>query len=371
MQSVPLIVATLSVFFSSPVISAPQDLPAPSQPLGQWRNLNSLPRPRQEHGTVAINGTTLAIVAGTFPVLNDTTGLIMGLETTDSIQLYDIPSDTWRNGTPTPYRVNHPNVISVDGLVYLLGGLVDVPNLEGPMADWEATGESHVWNPETDEWTQLESMPPGTARGSSVLGVHDDLIYVAGGLTVLNIDYQDAVSLVTAFNITSGQWQRLPEHAANIPHPRQHMTGGVAGDILYVIGGRWFEKTNVRGTVFMLNLTHQEAGWSTANQRMPTYRGGLSGAAVGNRFFAFGGEANPDNPNGIFPETESFDLETQQWRELRPMPVPRHGSKAVAVGNAIYLPGGGLQDDGLPVEANGVTTIVQTTDHFDAFIVED
>jgi hypothetical protein len=370
MQSIPLIITTLSLLFSSPVLTAPQDLPTPNQPVGQWRNLSSLPRPRQEHSTVAINDTTLAIVAGTFPVFNETTGLIVGLETTDSIQLYDIPSDTWRNGTTTPYRVNHPNVISVDGLVYLLGGLVDVPDLEGPMADWEATGECHVWDPETDEWTQLQSMPPGTARGSSVLGVQDDLIYVAGGMTVLNVDYQDAVSLVTAFNITSGEWQRLPADAANIPHPRQHMTGGVVGDVLYVIGGRWFEKTNVRGTVFMLNLTDQAAGWSTAEERMPTYRGGLSGAAVGNRFFTFGGEANPDNPNGIFPEAELFNLDTQRWRALRNMPVPRHGSKAVAVGNTVYLPGGGLQDDGLPVEANGVTTIVQTTDHFDSFVVE-
>lgn len=34
------------------------------------------------------------------------------------------------------------------------------------------------------------------------------------------------------------------------------------------------------------------------------------------------------------------------------MPVPRHGTGAVAVGNTIHIPGGGVALGGAPVEVN-------------------
>lgn len=331
----------------------------------QWTALSPLPIPRQEHSTVALNNNTIAVVGGVTPVGNST--YQSGLQTTDLVQLYDITSNKWRTVSPIPYKVNHPNVAVVNGKIYILGGLVDAPIPSNPILDWIASGESHVYDPTTDSWQRLESMPPGTERGSAIVGVRGAMIYLAGGMTYLLPGEQDAISTVTAFNTTSAKWQRLPAHAANIPEGRQHGVSAVIGNTFYVVGGRWFEKTNVRDTVFTLNLDSLESGWKTSKSRMPSARGGLAGAAVGNRIYTFGGEANPNAENGVFKETEVFNTKKGGWEKLASMKVPRHGTSAVAVGGKVYVPGGGLQEDGLPVVRGGVEWYFETTGHFDVF----
>jgi N-acetylneuraminic acid mutarotase len=345
------------------VTAAPQE----SQTRNQWTKLANLPGPRQEHSTVAPNDHTIAVVGGVTAIFNGT--LEIGLVTTDLVQLYDIPSNTWRTAKPAPYRVNHPNVVAVNGKIYLLGGLVDAPNDPRFRVNWVASGESHVYDPAKDLWTKLESMPVGTERGSAIAGVHGEMIYLAGGMTVLNSEYQDSVTVVTGFNTTSGKWQRLQAIAANIPEGRQHGVGSVIGDTFYVTGGRWFSQTAVRGEVFMLNLRNQEAGWKTSAKRMPVPRGGLSGAAVGNRLFTFGGEGNVNSDIGVFNETEFFDVTTQQWSRMSPMAVPRHGTSAATVGSKIYIPGGGLQQDGKAIIFNGVAQFLHSSDNFDVLSV--
>ncbi|KAI1266297.1 hypothetical protein F5Y18DRAFT_383005 [Xylariaceae sp. FL1019] len=338
---------------------------APASGTPQWTTLTSLPRPRQEHGIAAIDDNTIAVVGGGYP------GSDGVLETISSMVLYDIPSNTWRNATSVPFSVNHPNVVAVDGLLYVLGGLVVAAEPPAGLAfSWIASGESHVYDAGTDSWAQLASMPPGTERGSAIVGVSDEMVYLAGGMTVLNADgYQDAVTLVTAYNTTADEWVRLPALAADIPEGRQHGTGAIVGHKFYVVGGRWFSQAAVRDTVFVLDLNDQESGWTTNEERMPTARGGLSGAAVNDQFYTFGGEGDPNTFNGVFPETEVLDTTTGAWTKLAPMAVPRHGTQAVAVGNGIYIPGGGLQQDGKAVTINNVTTYGNTSDTFDVLRV--
>ncbi|KAK7415234.1 hypothetical protein QQZ08_012408 [Neonectria magnoliae] len=174
------------------------------------------------------------------------------------------------------------------------------------------------------------------------MGVHDELVYLAGGMTTLDGPYQDAVTTVTAFNTTSEKWQRLIEAAANVPEGRQH-------------AGR------VAGTLFTL----LEAG----ARRMPTPRGGLAGTIAGAKLYTFGGETNQQTVTGVFDDVEAFDFKTREWTILKLMTVPRHGSSAVVVGNKIYIPGGGLQQDGLTVVVDGIPHFLNTTNHFDVFTV--
>ncbi|KAM0543258.1 hypothetical protein ACHAPJ_012404 [Fusarium lateritium] len=327
---------------------------------GGWVNLASLPTPRQEHGTTAIDDNTIAVLGGNVPTGNST-------DLTDSLQLYNIASDTWKTSSPAPYKVNHPNVAAVNGKLYLLGGLINGPAVSGVSVNWIPTGSSHVYDVATDTWTEVSSMPVGTERGSAIVGVHGEMIYLAGGMTTLQDTYQDGVLTVTTFNTTSGEWQRLVAGAAELPESRQHGAGSVIGDTFYVVGGRLFGQTNFRDTVFELDLTNLDAGWKTSESKMPTARGSLNGGAVGDKFYAFGGEGNADTTTGVFNQSQVFDTEAQQWSDLKPMPVPRHGTQAIAVGNKVYVPGGGLQQDGKMVTLNGTTTFQQATAHFDAY----
>lgn len=143
------------------------------------------------------------------------------------------------------------------------------------------------------------------------MGVHHELVYVAGGMTILDGAYQDAV---TSHSIQHHvwKWQRLVNVAANIPEGRQHAAGAIVDDTLYVAGGRWFEKTNVRDDVFMLGLNNLTSGWETGKTRMPTARGGIAGAAVGVKLYTFSGETNQHAATGVFDDVEVFDVETQK-----------------------------------------------------------
>ncbi|PLB51286.1 galactose oxidase [Aspergillus steynii IBT 23096] len=210
-------------------------------------------------------------------------------------------------------------------------------------------------------------MPNGTERGSSVVGVHNEMIYLAGGMTVLQDGYQDAVNIVTTFNTSSRAWQRLPAAGAEIPDSRQHAAGAVIGDIFYVVSGRYFGQEKTRDTVFELDLTSLERGWRTSHARMSVPRGGLCSAAVGDRLYTLGGEGNPRTETEVFDQAEAFDVVSERWELLHSVPVPRHGTQAAASGGRVYIPGGGLQQDGKNVTMNGVAAFHRSTGHFDVY----
>jgi len=76
---------------------------------------------------------------------------------------------------------------------------------------------------------------------------------------------------------------------------------------------------------------------------VPTPRGSLSLAVIGKRIYTFGGEGNADNSSqGVFPQNEMYDVEKESWSKDASMRTPKHGAVAVAIGDAIYIPGGSV-----------------------------
>jgi N-acetylneuraminic acid mutarotase len=211
-------------------------------------------------------------------------------------------------------------------------------------------------------------MPPGTEKGSAVTVAYGDSIYLAGGMTSLRQMEQDAVDSVITFNTSSNSWQRLPAGAAELPESRQHTAGGIVGSKFIVAAGRRYSQRMTRDIIFELDFKNTTAGWRTRKNHLPTARGGVSGGGVGSRMYVFGGEGNPVTYNGIFNQTESFDVSTGQASSLGVMPVPRHGTQAGVANGKIYIPGGGLQQDGVQVVSNGTITFFQQSNHFDVYI---
>ncbi|KAJ0115601.1 hypothetical protein J7T55_010424 [Diaporthe amygdali] len=251
--------------------------------------------PRQEHSTVAISSTTLAILGGIIPTGSE-------FSTTDIMQLYDIPSDTWTSASSLPIPINHSNAGVVDSKIFVLGALQVSPEGEGIDGSWQAIGAGWVYDISTDTWEVLAPLPDGTERGAAAVGVHNKIIYLAGGMRSLDLSpdgEQDTVDTVSAFDTVSGTWQPLPDAAGRIPEGRDHAGGAVVGDVFYVLGGRFRGQNNTKDTVFSLDLGNMDAGW-------------------------------------------------------QPMKLPRHGTSAVAVGERIYIPGGGLTQGADPVNVTDV-----------------
>ncbi|GAB1309813.1 hypothetical protein MFIFM68171_00023 [Madurella fahalii] len=303
-----------------------------------WIDLASIPvGPIQEHTTVLLSDSQLATVGG----------LVRNGSTSNILLLYDIPSNAWKQGAPTPIVLNHPNTAVVDGKIYVLGGLT------GTWV-WPAARTAWVYDPQNDRWSPLAAMSAADARGSAATGVYNGTIYLAGGILAGNGPTVDTVS---AYHIASDTWISVPEQAAHLPAARDHMAYAQIGTKLYILGGRENGGQNVKDTVFILDLANLSAGWKTSAAKMPTARGGLTGAAVGTKLYKFGGEGNQaPNSMGIFNQTEMYDSVTDSWAKLPPMKVPRHGTSAVVRKGKVYIPGGAV------VQGAG------GTDVFDAFI---
>lgn len=222
----------------------------------------------------------------------------------------------------------------VNGKIYVLG-------MSGN-GTWVAFPDCFEYCPVLDKWTRLPSMPKSQARGSSALGVKGSTIYLAGGLTSLSYTTGDqfSVATVTSYDVVTKEWLVLPD----LPEGRGHVGGAVVDDTFYVVGGRVNGVTNVRNTTFALDLKAAALGrgkWMEL-AHMPTARGGLATSHLDGVIYTFGGEGNITFiPNGVYNETQAYDIKANKWIKYPVMPVPRHGTQAVAVGRCNYVPGGG------------------------------
>lgn len=295
-----------------------------------WRPLTPIAGgPRQEHSVAALDGR-IYVIGGITPS-GDT------FPTTDRVEVYDTATDSWSDAAPLPVAMNHPNVAAAEGRLYVIGGL-------SGGASWQALPDSFVYDPATNQWTPLPSMPAGSERGSSAVGVSGTTIYLAGGMRTLTPEpggLHDTVDTVSSYDVVTGAWASLP----NLPEARDHVGGAVVDTTFYVLGGRDRGQVNVRDTVYAFDRT---TGQWTERAPMPTPRGGIAAAAVGSTIYTFGGESS----NSIYTETEAYDTANDRWQQLAPMPAPRHGTAAIAVGDTVYIPGGGNAAGGAPVDVN-------------------
>ena len=279
--------------------------------------------PRQEESVTAL-GTDMYIIGGIPQQLP--------YPTLDWVEVFSTSSNEWRNASSLPVTINHGNVATVDGKIYILGGL-------NGTTDWLAIGDCYEYDPRHDTWKTLPPMPNGTARGASAVGVYGSTIYVAGGLVELNLitGAQPTVATVSSYNTRTQEWTTLP----SLPEGRDHVGGAVIGQIFYVVGGRINGVPNVRNTVFAMDLTCSNKTW-VEKATMPTARGGLSTGAIGCKIYTFGGEGDTAVvPNGVYDNVEVYDTVSDTWEKLPPMPFPRHGTNAASIGSKLHIPGGG------------------------------
>lgn len=324
MQSIVL----LPLVLAAP-LSKVQSTQNPYAPHDTWSPLSPITvEPRQEHGVAAV-GEDVYILGG----ITTYNPAVPALPSLPIAQAYSTCKDEWRQIADIPIPINHGNVAAVNGKLYLLGALTG-------NTTWTNPPINYVYTPATDAWTVLPEMPAGTARGASAVGRWRDTVLVAGGLTgqIPTVGSQPTVGFVSAFNTTAGTWATLPD----LPEPRDHAGGAVVDDVFYVVGGRLNSTTEVRGTVFALDLRAADKAWTTRPAGMPTPRGGLSAAAVGSRIYTFGGEGvvSAELPEGVYDNVEVYDTKTDTWEVLPPMAHPRHGTGAAVVDGKIYIPGG-------------------------------
>lgn len=293
-----------------------EDAPEPG-----WSDLASLPLGvRQEHPTIALAGEVVVIG-----------GLDGAVNVLDTMEAYDPAADAWRTDVARlPAEMHHANAAVVGERLWITGFLEDLA--------FAPNGGVFSYDPEVDRWDESATMPAGTERGASAVGVLGERILVAGGLR------GGTVADFSAFDPASDTWEPL----ADLPEPRDHAGAGVVDGIFYVLGGRANGITSRSAAVFAWDP--ETRAWSRRAD-MPTARGGVASAVLNGRIYVFGGEGNRTPPvtTGVFPQVEVYDPASDSWESLPPMPHPRHGLGAAALGGRIFLPGGADREGFGPV----------------------
>ena len=195
-----------------------------------------------------------------------------------------------------------------------------------------------VYDPETDRFSQRASMPRG--RGAGGVDTFAGKIYYAGGL-----HEGAAVPWLDVYEPGKDRWSRL----SDIPRARDHFQAVVVDEKLYAIGGRQVEL----GTELVDNDSYDFAGdsWTTGLAPLPTPRGGFGAAALGPEILVIGGEL-ADRAVGT---VEAYNTRSDTWRVLDPLPTARHGIQAAVCGGGVFVAAGGLTaGGGNPTSAHDV-----------------
>lgn len=263
---------------------------------------------RQETGVVALDGEVYVLG-----------GFGEGGALAAQVEAYDPVTDTWRETAPLPQPLHHANAAAVDGRLFVAGYLVGL--------SFAAEGEVLVYDPATDAWSTATGMPTGTERGASGVAVFDDRIYLFGGFR------GGALDDVWAYDVSLDLW----DVGADLPGPRDHLVAETIGDRIYVVGGR---NAAIDSHTNQLSIYDPATDTWQEGPSMPTSRGGMMAAVLDGRLFVAGGEGNADADSGVFEQFEVYDPTAGAWSTLEPMPTPRHGTGAAAVGDVFYVPGG-------------------------------
>lgn len=164
-------------------------------------------------------------------------------------------------------------------------------------------------------------------EGMSVASVGDEII------AALGLDLVDTAT-TRIYDIASDSW-RL---GANAPGPSSEGAGVSHGGLFYNLGGR--------GPGFNANWAYDPVTDTWAmNAPMPTGRAGLAAAVVGNAIYAIGGRTATGGPCsggglGELATVERYDIDTDTWTSVAPLPAPRSDLAAAVVGGKIYVFGG-------------------------------
>ena len=242
-------------------------------------------------------------------------------------EVYDPVSNVWRTIAPLPVRLDHILSVSIGSLIYYIGGLSGWP---GPNVN-----TVYIYDTVNNSFSQGAQMPIGRGRGAGGVTVYNGKIYYVGGLSGDNSSAR-AVSWLDVYDPEKNSWASLP----NMPRARDHFQAVVVSDILYAIGGR---DKNIDATISAVDTYDFATGrWSTPNTQLPTPRGGFAVALAGQEILVIGGEGH----NKTYTQVEAYNVSTNTWRTLSPMPTARHGVQAAVCSGGIYLAAGGRTQGG-------------------------
>jgi len=235
--------------------------------------------------------------------------------------------------------VHHQAQAAYNGKLYIFGGCLRAISGEG--------GTTNVWefDPAADSYRALAPLP--VKRCSAIAETVNGRIYVIGGLEPLENGMGTRVTgRNKMYDPATNTWtERSP-----MPTSRDHAFSGVVNNKIYVIGGR-IGAGNVPATSNIDVVEEYDPAtnlWGVVKQRMPTPRSGGGEATYDGKIYVGGGELQTRQLAAAFRALERYDPVNDTWEILPSMPSARHGNAMGFIGNKLHVVSGKMEGGGAP-----------------------
>ena len=294
------------------------DSPAAPGAAGRWAPRAALPIPRSEMAWATAAAGRMHVVGGYGE----------GAVNRAYHHIYDPASDRWLQGAPLPRGANHVAVASHEGRVYAFGGFVE----QNRRSDTNA----YAYEIASDRWTPIAPLP--RPRGAAAAVVQGGALHLIGGASEPAAE-RASVGWHEVYDPKADRWSTRKA----LPGARDHVGCVAHSGQIHVIGGR-FNTFEYNTELHHVYLPARDT-WEL-RAPLPTARSGHGLVVYRGRFFAMGGEGGflvggVPRQAKVFGQMESYDPASDTWQRHAPMTTPRHAVGAAAIGDWVYVAGGG------------------------------
>ena len=228
------------------------------------------------------------------------------------VHAYDPRTDAWKQLASMPTARRQHGSAALDGKIYLMGGR---------SGDGSAFSSAAVYDSHSNSWQPLAEMASGRARFAVAAAAGK--IYAIGGNTSEDL----CTATVEAFDPLLGAWAEV----ASMSVARSHHAVAVVDGKIYAIGGIGTHDVPV-DSVEMYDP--QADNWQQM-ARMPHTRSCHAAAAMAGKIYVTGGEDLDVRSTVVV-----FDPQTNAWAELTSMGAARADHASAAIGDKLYVFGG-------------------------------
>ena len=243
------------------------------------------------------------------------------IQATRRCDVYDPATNTWKRIADMPVAITHQGMV-VDGTtVWLVGGYV---------GDHPGPGTTQVWKYDTlkNTWSRGPSLPD--ERGAGAAAIVDRKIYFYGGMEQTRTVDMGTHWVLDLANQSAG-WRRL----ADMPNPRNHLTGIAYGGKVYAIGGH-YQQEDAAVTQREVDCYDPATGNWTRVADTPTLRSQTPGATFvyGDRIVLVGGADRTQHSTTVIT---AYDPARNRWQDIGNLPAARRATCAGVINGRLVV----------------------------------
>jgi N-acetylneuraminic acid mutarotase len=259
----------------------------------------------------ALVGSASAVLEGQIYVIGGFNGSFVA-----DTQIYNPVTNSWSAGVPLPVPIGDAAAAVVNNVLYVIGGTASVTG--SPV-------ENTVWayNPKTKTWSSKAAMP--TARDVAAAVVVNNIIYVIGGWN--GVFSGPGLRTVESYNPATDKWTKKARLLVGkwAPSAGAFGTTKTGHTIVAPDGAAQCCPSDFTGDNEGYDVSTNV--WKSLNAD-PTARAFACFGTTGSSLYVAGGT---DTQGPALSITESFQLSTDGWKTLTPIPQP-----TIEPGSAVY-----------------------------------